>query len=342
MILSTSVLLAVFLVLNVFQPVLAELSGTPDDSKFCKDPLQRKEWRALSDDEKNCYIEAIKCLQSRPAQNTSRPASWTRFDEFQATHIESALDIHFVGQFLPWHRLFMKSYETALRNECGYQGAQPYWNWSLDADPPNLICDSPIWNPVTGFGGDGVPGTYIVPPDPANTSRIYPFLYHGCIKDGPFADYTLKLGPGLLVTEHCIARGVNNTMSIYLNSSAVAEVLTYPNFEQFRVKLEGVLFGALAPHGGGHGAVGGEMTNFFSSPGDPLFYMHHTNIDRIWWLWQEACSDRLYEICGPTSVTPPYGNVTLDYPLKMGDVGPTLTIRDVMDIRQEHSCYTYV
>jgi len=49
----------------------------------------------------------------------------------------------------------MKSYENALRNECGYEGAQPYvffflgcehnqlvpnsyWDWSIDSDFPNL------------------------------------------------------------------------------------------------------------------------------------------------------------------------------------------------------------
>jgi len=56
--------------------------------------------RALSDDEKKSYIDAVKCLQSSPAQNTSRPASWTRFDEFQATHIDMSYDIHFVVYFL--------------------------------------------------------------------------------------------------------------------------------------------------------------------------------------------------------------------------------------------------
>lgn len=70
--------------------------------------------------------------------------------------------------------------------------------------------------------------------------------------------------------------------------------------------------------------------------------MHHTNIDRIWWMWQEACPERLYEIEGPTSRTPPYGNITLHYPLKMGNVGPTLPVGDVMDIRKEPSCYIYV
>jgi len=70
--------------------------------------------------------------------------------------------------------------------------------------------------------------------------------------------------------------------------------------------------------------------------------MHHTNIDRIWWRWQEASPERLYEISGRVSVTPPYGNVTLNYPLRMGNVGPTIPIRDVMDIREEPSCYIYV
>jgi tyrosinase len=93
--------------------------------------------------EKKDYIDAVKCLQSQPALNNSRPASWTRFDEFQAHHIEVAFQIHFVvrvpcalsivsctygirkGQFLPWHRQFLKVYETALREECGYNGTHP-------------------------------------------------------------------------------------------------------------------------------------------------------------------------------------------------------------------------
>jgi len=89
------------------------------------------------------------------------------------------------------------------------------------------------------------------------------------VKDGPFAGYTLKLGPGLLVTEHCIIRGVNDTKSVYTNSSVIAYTLSLPTFEQFRLALDGMngVPNNIGPHGGGHGLVGGEMTNFFSSPG---------------------------------------------------------------------------
>lgn len=52
--------------------------------------------RALSDKEKKCYINAVKCMQTLPARNTSRPQSWTRFDEFQSTHIGLAPNIHYV------------------------------------------------------------------------------------------------------------------------------------------------------------------------------------------------------------------------------------------------------
>ena len=130
------------------------------------------------------------------------------------------------------------------------------------------ISQSPIWDSVVGFGGDGVPGTNTVPPDPANTSKILPdWFYHGCVKDGPFADYTVKLGPGLLVTEHCITRGVNDTFSSYLTSSVVTHILSLATFEQFRVSLEGMPVPPdVGPHGGGHAAIGGDMSNYFSSP----------------------------------------------------------------------------
>jgi hypothetical protein len=36
-----------------------------------------------------------------------------------------------------------------------------------------------------------------------------------------------------------------------------------------------------------HGFVGGDMGLLDRSPNDPLFWMHHANIDRVWALWQE-------------------------------------------------------
>lgn len=78
-------------------------------------------------------------------------------------------------------------------------------------------------------------------------------------------------------------------------------------------------------------------------PSDPLFYLHHANLDRIWWQWQHAdLETRLYAISGRSSVDPPFMNVTLDFNLKMNGLAPLVQLREVMDIRNELLCYEYV
>ncbi len=52
------------------------------------------------------------------------------------------------------------------------------------------------------------------------------------------------------------------------------------------------------------------MVNTQLSPGDPIFYLHHSWLDRLWWLWQSKdLSTRLTEIGGvniPGSTLPPF------------------------------------
>lgn len=69
------------------------------------------------------------CLQATPAKTPSElaPGAKTRYDDFVVAHINQTFYIHNNANFLGWHRYFTWSYEQALRNECGYTGAQPYW-----------------------------------------------------------------------------------------------------------------------------------------------------------------------------------------------------------------------
>lgn len=57
----------------------------------------------------------------------------SRYDDFVATHINQTMTIHQTGNFLYWHRYFIHFFETALRDECGYEGYLPYWNWGKSA-----------------------------------------------------------------------------------------------------------------------------------------------------------------------------------------------------------------
>ena len=131
------------------------------------------------------------------------------------------------------------------------------------------------------------------------------------------------------------------------------------------------------PHQGGHKGIGGEMSSAISSPGgnvsflpffrpfplllfsvlrftkvffsprpDPIFYLHHTFLDRVWWQWQErALPARLTDFAGyNTQYEPATGwvNATLDDELNMFGIIPNATIRDLMDIRGGRLCYEYV
>jgi tyrosinase len=137
------------------------------------------------------------------------------------------------------------------------------------------IHNSPVFDPITGFGGDGVPGTYTLPQNTKDTSftssRIKPTAWKGCVGDGPFKDYILHFGPGKLVTDHCLTRDIQDDAARYLTIAAMANATRQPTFELFRLELEGQPHsGVHKMHDSGHNSVSGEMSNYYSSPGGEL------------------------------------------------------------------------
>ncbi|KAL2256374.1 hypothetical protein VTK26DRAFT_4913 [Humicola hyalothermophila] len=330
----------------------------------CTNKLQRKAWHTLSPEEKRAYIEADLCLMKLPA-TLGLNGTKNRFEELQAIHQVQSSIIHGVGGFLPYHRLHMYAHEQLIRNECGYTGAQPYWDEPRDA---GRFSQSDVLDPVTGFGGNGVG------PD-------------GCIADGPFANYSNGLGPGYKIGDNCINRFVNDTVSRMAAREYVDACYEKTTFVEFWPCAE------VAPHNGGHAGVGGKMLDPIASPGDPIFYLHHTWLDKVFWEWQALdLPGRLTDIGGrnvqqpfgfggqppfgggggngtdqPPVVFPPFGQLppdafvipdwlppqipegdgggnetTLGHVLNMLGVIESATIADVMDIGGPLLCYEYV
>ncbi|UGB38529.1 tyrosinase family protein [Frateuria soli] len=82
---------------------------------------------------------------------------------------------------------------------------------------------------------------------------------------------------------------VSNDVSGALSLAAFADDVV--NFQRgsghaFEAKLE------TAPHNPVHDLIGGAMSNITFSPADPIFYVHHANIDRLWAAWVAAGSGR--------------------------------------------------
>ncbi|KAG5985744.1 hypothetical protein E4U54_005834, partial [Claviceps lovelessii] len=164
----------------------------------------RKEWGNMSRRSRHEYIHAVKCLHRLPSKIDPElaPGARSRFDDFQAAHIRLAPKIHATGLFLPWHRYFVQLYETALREECGYSGYQPYWDWAKYLHRPHGA--NPLYDgSSTSMSGNGwyIPdrnGTLQILPVPRpDPTRVFcpPGTGGGYIERGPFVNWTLHLGP---------------------------------------------------------------------------------------------------------------------------------------------------
>ncbi|RPA80584.1 Di-copper centre-containing protein [Ascobolus immersus RN42] len=334
----------------------------PPSDPRCLQMYIRRAWDSFTDTEKKAYLDAVVCLMNTPTK-TGLPFAQTLHDDFVKMHQTMANYAHNSGWFLPFHRAMLHTYEQTLRNTCAYRGALPYWNEWADA---GSFSTASIFDPVYGFGGNG-----------SGEGQ--------CIQDGPFANYTLNTGPGYNNIPHCIWRQFDDYSSTASARQYTERCFELDNYYDFTGCVENghmpgvarndlpievwrgevpqwppvpidpsqgggfdIVQALASPHNGGHIGVGGEMGNPISSPGDPLFFLHHAWVDRIWWQWQRKnLTERLTDIGGFSSAhyypLPDVGHVpaTLEDNLNMVGLGPDKKIGDVMDSRQWPLCVEY-
>ncbi|ROV93754.1 hypothetical protein VSDG_06984 [Cytospora chrysosperma] len=341
----------------------------------------RREWDSFTTDEKKDYIRAVRCLQTTPSLTPSELGSGikSRYDDFIATHMNQTLSIHFTGNFLTWHRYYIQLFENVLRDECSYSGILPYWNWPKTAITG--LHASPVFDGSdTSLSGDG----YLVPNKSdvnIGGTAVAPFWVPsgtggGCVKSGPFVNYTLNLGPvaldlpgGTVATNskndtgiyswnpRCLKRDLTDYINQnYANASNVLDVVQgYDSIADFQLMFQGASSSTLAGgntlgvHGGGHFSLGGDPgRDFYVSPGDPVFYLHHGMIDRVWWLWQmQDPETRVWgnnNLAGTNTFmnSPPSANTTLDDWVTFDFAGgPPMQIKDLMSTTSGPFCYAY-
>lgn len=91
-------------------------------------------------------------------------------------------------------------------------------------------------------------------------------------------------------------------------------------------------------------------TNWLRECTDPLFFLLHSQLDRIWAAWQAFNSKNRYAIGGgvdqdlsnfdahPAGTGTP---VTKDTVLYMSNLGPDAKVEDILDIQGGLLCYEY-
>jgi len=177
--------------------------------------------------------------------------------------------------FLPWHRMFLLRLEQQLQRVTTAETGLPYWDWT--AGPGGVL-------------GSGV-GAALGPA-------------RGDVASGPLADVRVRLagfqGQLWSVAPRPLRRASGRDVASLPTRADVAWALgdtsdgaydTTPwdaTTGAFRNRLEGWEdpAGGSAPqlHNRVHVWVGGDMSPG-TSPNDPVFYLNHGNVDRLWEAW---------------------------------------------------------
>ena len=233
--------------MQLFTLLTTLLALQPISALATSQPAVRKAWTSLTLPERKFYIDAVYCLYHKPSilPKDLVPGALNRRDDFTAVHINQTFAVHLDGIFLPWHRNFLFLYEKALRDECGYQGYQPYWDWTksdtdISAYPlfdgsSHSIGSNGVYDPSTG---DYNIGPYTFPHGSGG----------GCLIEGPFKDLELHLGPVSIQAlfdqklssnwtqrnNHCLKRDFNVPVAErYTNATSIEYLLAAKDIGEF-------------------------------------------------------------------------------------------------------------
>lgn len=146
-----------------------------------------------------------------------------------------------------------------------------------------------------------------------------------CLTQGVFGSWNSSVP-----TEHCVTRGINwgdgQPIALYSWEIMKSAFESYPDFSVFQNWLTEV-------HDYFHFNVGGDLRSIPSSPSDPIFYLHHAFVDKLWWDWQQ------YD---PTNRLQQYNGFNFDNsPVSLSDIIQPFNVgvESVMDLNQ--LCYMY-
>jgi|GEM_PF-1332065 len=263
----------------------------------------RKNAASLTAAEKSAFVTAVKTLKTN--------GGYDRYVGMHAQAIEMKAVVsgypmnvaHRSPGFLPWHRQFLLEFEDDLQ-AIDPTVTLPFWDWCYDPTGASVFT-----NDFMGGNGNSSKG-YIVDTGPFKAGDWACVEWNGTtLNPMPSPDLERQfgyMGYTMPTMADCIA---------VMSGSSVYDTAPWNDSTRstFRLALETVL------HNRVHMYIGGHMTDASISPNDPIFWLHHANIDRLWARWEEVCPSAAY---APLNVTGLPEGVDGNQPL-WGFGGPT-------------------
>ena len=216
-----------------------------------------------------------------------------------------------------------------------------YWDWVLDHQDPAA---SPVFDTQLGFGGNG-------------DAALGESLIGGghCVTDGPFAMTTARY-IDTKVYPHCLSRNFRNDTSTghftgeLIQPSLVKKILEQEDLLSFTLELED------APHNTIPFGIRGDFLSFNAPAGkllgqhfpfqshliflDPLFFLHHAQLDRLWSKWQTSKPGRRGTYDSRRSEDSE-DRASLTDVIEMGDLASEISVADIIDTEAGILCYNY-
>lgn len=355
---SLTVLVALGIAAAMTAGEAAAQSGKLDQG-FCESGRVRKDVKHLSADEKAKIVSAILTMKATLSPYDSR---YTYYDQFVRWHQLAVVAskehggvgvAHHNPAFPPWHRKLLWLYENGLCEVSGNPKlALPYWDWTDPISTAAVFAVDfmgPGGEPEDGYAVTEGPFNRdvwqlnILPYDPVNRAKSHEkYLVRALGIDTAnvyrillptIADVSNTLG---LATYDTNPWGVNspdsfrNTLEGFVVDPVTKKV--DPNQQTMHNIVHDWVGGIFGVQSGRdlYTIAQGTMEPLDVSPNDPVFFLHHANVDRAWASWQKRYP-------GPENYLPGGGEGKCPFP-EADDPGPGVAFAHVPDM--EHMMMT--
>jgi tyrosinase len=258
---------------------------------------QRKSAAALTAPERDAFLEALIRLKHKLA---SGGVAASVYDQFVALH-QAVMSVTLAGVpestnmghwsigFCPWHREYIRRLELELQREV--PGVTlPYWDWANHSAAVASLFSDAFLGPLMP-GPDPAPLTTSVlafdPPTPR--PPWWPATALGWRIHADLQELQYPVGtPNRDRLNATLHRGRSAQTGWPPSQTSLANLIIqhvnqppYHHLWFFWRALEA----GNRTHNSGHNFIGGHMGGALS-PNDPIFWLHHANVDRLWALWQ--------------------------------------------------------
>ncbi|MQM01823.1 hypothetical protein Taro_034586 [Colocasia esculenta] len=225
------------------------------------------------------YERAVALMKALPADD---PRNFTQQANVHCAYCDGAYDqvgfpdlelqVHNSWLFFPWHRFYLHFHERILGKLIGDPNfALPFWNW----DAPRGMTMPPIFTNSASPLYDKLRDSRHQPPTLID-------LDFGATEEPPLTSQQQIRHNLAIMYRQMVSNG--KTPTLFLGRPYRAGDEPDPGAGS----LENVPHGPVHVWTGDSTQPNGEnMGTFYSAARDPIFYSHHSNVDRCWHLWKQ-------------------------------------------------------